>query len=261
MRHAAAGEVSLADRVAVVTGASSGIGAATAITLAARGARVALFAQRIDHLAEVVATITRAGGRARAQAVDIADAHAVQHAAEEVAETIGAVNLLVNNLGLILPKPVDDLQLPTCEQMIDANLRSTLNMLAAFTPQLVDSGVKGVADVVNVSSIAAHTVASSPNVHSASKAALAALSDGLRAELGGRGVRVTAIEPGLTDSELVHREARGGLDEMITVIDLLSAQDVADLIGYVVSRPEHVNLARVVVMPTQQVSRTSGLQV
>jgi len=249
-------ETSLTGRIAVVTGAASGFGEATAVRLAADGAKVALLARRKARLDAVVATITAAGGTALPIAVDIRDAAAVTTAASQVANELGAADLVVNNAGVMLGHAVDDGRTDEWQQMIDTNIAGVLNMLHAFTRPLLDAAAGGYsADLVNVSSVGAHTFFPDYAVYSATKAFVTALSGSLRTEFGPRGVRVTNIEPGLGETELgqgldgTHGEQ---LTQMWDAIGPLQARDIADLVAYVASRPRHVNLRQVIVLPTAQ---------
>ena len=247
----------LAGRTAVVTGAASGMGAATALLLAANGARVALLARRTDRLEDLAAKITADGGQALAVTVDVTDQASVDAAAARVREAYGRVDLVVNNAGVMLPNPVDDGRIDEWSRMIDTNLTGALRVIRAFTADLTASAAEGrTADLVNISSIGAHVVFPAFAVYSAPKAAITQLSAVLRSELGPRDVRVTNIEPGLTDTELgshidnpLVTEQMSGL---FAAIPPLTAEDVADLIGYTVSRRREVNLRQLIALPTRQ---------
>ncbi|MFI9360467.1 SDR family oxidoreductase [Kitasatospora sp. NPDC053057] len=247
----------LATRTAVVTGAASGMGAATARLLAANGARVALLARRTDRIEALAAEIAAAGGQALAVTADITDQGSVDAAAAAVHDAYGPADLVVNNAGVMLPNPLADGRIDEWTRMIDTNLTGALRIVRAFTADLTAAAADGrTADLVNVSSIASHVVFPDYAVYGATKAALTQLSAALRSELGPRDVRVSAIEPGLTDTELgghidnpALREQLGG---MFAAIPALAAEDVADLIAYTVSRPRHVNLRHQVVLPTRQ---------
>ena len=248
----------LAGRIAVVTGAASGIGAATARLLAARGAHVALLARRADRLTALADEIAADGGRALPVPVDVTDGTAVDAAADLVHRRLGPADLVVNAAGVMLPNPVDDARVDEWTRMIDTNVTGVLRIIRAFVPDLLAAAGAGhSADLVNVSSIGAHTVFPTYAVYSATKAAVTQLSAALRAELGPRDVRVTAVEPGLTDTELgehIDNPALSGmLAGMFDTLGGLSAGDVADVIAYVAGRPRHVNLRQVVVLPTGQV--------
>ncbi|GJF28409.1 oxidoreductase [Kitasatospora sp. NE20-6] len=247
----------LAARTAVVTGAASGIGEATARLLAAGGARVALLARRADRLDTLAADITAAGGRALAVTADVTDQASVDAAVLAVHDAYGPVDLVVNNAGVMLPNPVADGRIDEWNRMIDVNLTGALRVIRAFTADLVGAAAEGrTADLVNVSSIASHVVFPDYAVYAATKAALTQLSVALRTELGPLDVRVGTVEPGLTGTELAghvdNPVLREQLDGMFTAIPALTAEDVADLVAYTVSRPRHVNLRQSVVLPTRQ---------
>ncbi|MEU0395089.1 SDR family oxidoreductase [Streptomyces sp. NPDC006208] len=248
---------SLAGRTAVVTGAASGIGAATARLLAAHGARVALLARRTERLGELAEKITAEGGSALAVTADVTDDASVTAAVASVHSAYGPADLLVNNAGVMLPNPLDDGRIDEWQQMIDTNVTGALRIIRAFTGDLVAAAADGrAADLVNISSIGAHITFPNYAVYGATKAALTYLSQSLRGELGPRDVRVTNIEPGFTGSELRDHidnpELSGQLDTMVQEVGLLSSDDIADLIAYTTSRARHVNLRQAVVLPTRQ---------
>ncbi|WP_333734593.1 SDR family oxidoreductase [Streptomyces sp. IBSBF 3010] len=247
----------LADRTAVITGAASGMGAATARLLAAQGVRVALLARRAERLEELAAKITADGGQALAVAADVTDQASVDAAADRVHAAFGPVDLVVNAAGVMLPNPVDAGRVDEWQRMLDTNVTGALRVIRAFTADLVAAAAGGrTADLVNISSIGAHITFPNYAVYGATKAALTYLSASLRTELGPRDVRVTNIEPGLTDSELAghvdNAELSGQLDGMFEALGGLSSDEIADLIAYTTSRARHINLRQLVVLPTRQ---------
>ncbi|GAA4953878.1 SDR family oxidoreductase [Actinoplanes utahensis] len=247
----------LQNRTAVITGAASGIGAATAELLAAAGARVALLSRRRDRLDDVAAKIEAAGGVALAVPVDITDPASVRSAADRVTAAFGPADLVVNAAGVMLPNPIGDGREDEWTRMIDTNLTGTLRIIREFLPGLRAAAAEGrPADLVNVSSIAAHVPFPAFAVYAATKAGVTQLSTALRPELGAEMVRVTNIEPGLTDTELSghidNPDIHGRVGEMYQALPALSARDVADLVAYTVSRPRHVNLRQLIVLPTPQ---------
>ncbi|WP_327143617.1 SDR family oxidoreductase [Nocardia sp. NBC_01327] len=247
----------LAGRTAVITGAASGMGEATALLLARSGARVALLARRADRLQTLAAKIEADGGTALAVAVDITDPASVSAAAARVHEAFGPVDLVVNAAGVMLPNPIAAGREDEWVGMIDTNITGALRIIRAFVPDLLAAADAGrTADLVDISSIGAHVTFPDYAVYGATKAALTHLSSSLRTELGPRRVRVTNIEPGLTDTELGthidNPELSGQLDGMFTALEALSADDIADLIAYTTSRPARVNLRQLIVLPTQQ---------
>jgi NADP-dependent 3-hydroxy acid dehydrogenase YdfG len=245
----------LTGRVAVVTGASSGIGEATSKRLAALGASVAVLARRTDRLDALVKDIRNDGGTAIAITVDVTDAESVRLAAQQVSEQLGTADLLVNNAGVMLPAPVEDLRTDQWQLQIDLNITGLMNVIGAFTPQLVEAArERGVADLVNMSSIAAKNIFPNFAVYSGTKAFVTQLSVHLRAELGEKKVRVSAVEPGMTTSELhghVTDKATQDWTESIKDI-MLDAEDIAEAIAFLAAQPARVNLQQITIMPTGQ---------
>lgn len=249
----------LTGRVAVVTGASSGIGEATAKRLAASGAKVAVLARRADRLEKLVAAIQEAGGTALAIAIDVTDAEAVRAAAERVANELGTVDLLFNNAGVMLPAPVEELPFEQWQRQIDLNISGLMHVIGAFVPQLVASAAdKGVADLVNTSSIAAQNIFPNFAVYSGTKAYVTHMSRTLRAELGAKGVRVSVVEPGIVETELADHVTDAGATEWISDtkqrIEVLRSEDVAEAIDFLASQPARVNVQQLTIMPTAQAS-------
>ncbi|MEU0204728.1 SDR family oxidoreductase [Streptomyces canus] len=249
----------LAGRTAVVTGAASGIGEAVAVLLAAQGARVALLARRGERLEALTGKIRADGGQALAVVADVTDDASVAAAVESVHAAYGMVDLVVNNAGVMLPNPITDARVDEWQRMIDTNVTGVLRVIGAFAGDLNEAAAQGrSADLVNVSSIGAHvTTFTDFAVYGATKAAVTHLSALLRNEFGPRGVRVTNIEPGMTESELATHIDNEGLREQVgglaQAVGTLAATELADLVAYVTSRPRHVNLRQVVVLPTAQV--------
>ncbi|KYF71994.1 SDR family oxidoreductase [Sorangium cellulosum] len=249
----------LAGRVAVITGASSGIGEATAKALAARGARVALLARRKERLDALSDAIREAGGQAVAWQVDVTDRGAVERVASEVIEKLGRVDIVVNNAGIMLPNPIEARRVEQWQQQIDLNITGLMNVIGAFTSALVQAGSgPGPADLVNISSIAGKNIFPAFAVYSGTKAFVTHLSVHLRAELGSKGVRVTAIEPGIVGTELQSHVdfpgARDWLEGSRSQMEWLTSEDVAETIAFTVSLPKRVNLQQVTIMPTGQPS-------
>ncbi|TQS40817.1 SDR family oxidoreductase [Cryptosporangium phraense] len=233
------------------------MGARTATALAAGGARVALLSRRQTRVDDLAAEITTAGGVALPVPADVTDPASVQAAAERVTAEFGAPDLVVNAAGVMLPNPIGAGRIDEWSRMIDTNLTGAMHVIQAFLPGLRAAAADGrPADLVNISSIGAHVVFPEYAVYSATKAALTQLSASLRTELGPDAIRVTNIEPGLTDSELGEHidnpRLSAQLDGMFATMQALTSGDIADLIAYVTSRPRHVNLRQVIVLPTSQ---------
>jgi NADP-dependent 3-hydroxy acid dehydrogenase YdfG len=244
-------------RVAVITGASSGIGEATAEHLASLGATVAVLARRADRLDDLVARIEKNGGTALALAADVTDPAALQAAAERVRSELGVADLLLNNAGVMLPAPIEELATDQWRRQIDINVSGVMNTIAAFVPHLVEAAAeRGVADLVNVSSIAAQNIFPAFAVYSGTKAYVTHLSRHLRAELGAKNVRVSAIEPGIVGTELqghvTDPGAREWLEGSKETMEWLTPQDVAQTVGFLAALPPRANLQQVTIMPTGQ---------
>lgn len=249
----------LAGRVAVVTGASSGIGEATAEHLASLGAKVAVLARRKDRLAELVSRIEKDGGTALAIAADVTDAGAVRAAAGRVKNDLGGADLLFNNAGVMLPAPIEELATDQWQHQIDLNVSGLMNVIGAFVPQLVEAAAeRGVGDLVNTSSIAAQNLFPNFAVYSATKAYVTHLSRHLRMELGQKKVRVSAIEPGIVGTELQSHVTDSGVREWLAgskeTMEWLTAEDIARTVGFLASQPARVNLQQVTIMPTAEAS-------
>lgn len=247
----------LEGRVAVVTGASSGIGAETARELAARGAAVALLARRAERLEELAARIAKDGGRALAVPADVTDADALRAARETIVAELGRPAIVVNNAGVMLPAPIEQHLTDQWQRQIDLNISALMTTIDVFLDDLVAAGTAGgPADLVNISSIAGENLFGTFAVYSGTKAFVTHLSKHLRMELGPKRVRVSAIAPGVVSTELQSHVTDPGAQEWLEgaaqSMELLQPEDVAATIGFVVSLPRHVNLERVVIMPTEQ---------
>ncbi|MEU4390670.1 SDR family oxidoreductase [Kribbella sp. NPDC023855] len=249
----------LAGRVAVITGASSGIGEAAAEHLAALGATVVALARRADRLGDLVTRIEKDGGTALALAVDVTDAAAVQAAADRIADELGGADLLFNNAGVMLPAPIEERATEQWQRQIDLNISGLMNAIGAFTPQLVAAAAeRGVADLINTSSIAAQNIFPTFAVYSGTKAYVSHLSRHLRAELGPKKVRVSALEPGIVGTELQSHVTDEGalewLDGSKQTMEWLTPDDVAQAVGFIATLPPRVNLQQLTIMPTGQTS-------
>lgn len=247
----------LSGRVAVVTGAASGIGAATARLLAERGAKVALLARRQARLDELADAVSAAGGEAIALPVDVTDPDALARAAGAVRERIGTADLVVAAAGSMLTAPFATGRTHEWQRMIDTNLTGLVGTVHAFTPQLTEAAAAGrVADVVTLSSIASTAIAPNFALYCATKAAVSHLGRNLRTEFGPLGIRITTLEPGVVDTELMEHlddpAASDWLQGLIKTIDVLTADDIAELVAFAAAQPPHVNLSQITVLPTQQ---------
>ena len=247
----------LAGRVAVVTGASSGMGRASALLLASRGAKVALLARRQAQLDEVADEIRRRGGQALAIVTDVTNPASVDAAAATVLREFGNTDLVFNNAGLMLPGAIGQQPASEWERQIDLNVTGVMRVVQAFVPQLEAAAAQGkVADLINTSSIAGQYVYGYFAAYSATKAFVSHLVRHLRVELGPKNIRVSVIEPGITETELQgHFTFQGAIDWLANAaqsIEFLKAEDIAATVGFIVSQPRHVNLQQVVIMPTRE---------
>ena len=245
----------LAGRVAVVTGATSGIGAATARRLAADGASVALIGRREERLRDLVAELD--GAATVPVATDVTDRAALERLAEDVRAELGPVDLVVANAGVMLAAPFDQADTAEWDRMLDTNVRGLVHTGRAFARDLLDAAAEGgPADLVLVGSIAGHQVFPNYGVYGATKAAVAHLARNLRTELGPRGVRVKNVEPGLVGTELGDDMQDAGIREALadwrSDIGALSPDHIADAIAYAVAAPPQVNVAELIVLPTTQ---------
>jgi NADP-dependent 3-hydroxy acid dehydrogenase YdfG len=244
--------------VALVTGASSGIGEATALSLAQRGAAVALAARRRDRLDELAARISDAGGKAVAIDADITSADEARALIERTVSEFGRLDTLVNNAGMMLLGPVVDAPLEEWEQMVAINVRGLLYCAHAALPHLLRAaadGPRGVADMVNISSVAGRIARSGSGVYNLTKHGVGAFSEALRQEVTGRHVRVSLIEPGAVATELQSHnrpQIRDQIEQRFEGVDILQATDIADAITYVVTRPARVAINELLIRPTDQ---------
>jgi NADP-dependent 3-hydroxy acid dehydrogenase YdfG len=244
--------------VALVTGASSGIGEATALALARRGAAVALAARRTGRLESVVETIRSDNGTALSLPVDLTDEHQARAAVERTVEELGRLDVLVNNAGMMLLGPVLDAPVEEWQRMVDVNLVGLLYCTHAALPHLLraaEDGPRGVADVVNISSVAGRVARSGSGVYNATKHGVGAFSEALRQEVAGRHVRVSLVEPGAVSTELSSHnrpEIQERIRRNFQGIERLQAADIADAITYIVTRPRHVAVNEMLVRPTEQ---------
>lgn len=240
-------------RVAIVTGASSGIGRATAAALARAGARVAIGARRVEKLEELAAEISGAGGEAFHRRLDVTDRGQCEEFVGAVVEKWGAVDILVNNAGLMPLSFFKNLKVEEWDRMIDVNIKGVLYCTAAAIPHMME---KKSGHIVNLSSVAGRIVFPAGSVYCATKHAVAAFSEGLRQEFSTRSnIRVTSIEPGVVHTELndaITDESLGAFVENAKKMDALHAEDIANAILYAVDSPPHVNVNEVLIRPTTQ---------
>ncbi|MGI5226912.1 SDR family oxidoreductase [Actinoallomurus sp. CA-142502] len=249
----------LSDTSAVVTGASSGIGAAVAQALAAEGATVALLARRRDRLAALAETVdARAGGRAHVYQADVTDADAVRTAIDAAARDCGGIDILVNNAGGGTWGPALTADLADWHGTVEVNLNGVLNTTHAALPYLTRAAAghrRGVADIVTISSAAGRRVPGPmSNVYAATKHAVGAFSEALRQELAEHHVRAGLVEPGVVVTELTTGGRAHAPDATRpTGYGLLQPDDIAAAVVFMVTRPRHAAVNEILVRPTEQV--------
>lgn len=249
---------SLRGTVALVTGASSGIGAATATTLAGLGADVALAARRRDRI-EALATELQAGGvRTSVIEADVADRAQAEAAVERTVAELGRLDTLINNAGVMLLGPVMDAPVEEWEQMVQVNVLGLLYCAKAALPHLLaaaEGDPRRVADLVNISSVAGRVPRLGSGVYNATKHGVGAFSESLRQEVTRRHVRVSLVEPGAVATELVGHnrpEVQETMAKRFADMERMDAGDIADAIAYVVTRPRHVAVNEILIRPTEQ---------
>jgi len=250
---------SLEGTVALVTGASSGIGEATARSLAVRGAKVAVAARRLERLERLASEIGGEGHTALAIQSDITDQAEAVNAVDRTVSELGRLDIVVNNAGQMLLGPIENAPTEEWDRMIDLNLKGLINTTHAALPHLLsatEDSQRGCADVVNISSVAGRIARAGSGVYNLTKHGVGAFSESFRQEFAKRKVRTTIIEPGAVDTELTDHIRDGVREEVrgrFTDIKTLDAEDVADAIAYAVSRPWHVCLNEILIRPTEQV--------
>ncbi|HEV7188420.1 MAG TPA: SDR family NAD(P)-dependent oxidoreductase [Blastococcus sp.] len=243
----------LEGKVALVTGASSGIGEATAIALADAGASVAIGARRTDRLDALAAKLRDGGSRVLQLALDVTDEQACTDAVRRTREELGGLDILVNNAGVMLLGTIVGADTEDWRRMLHTNVLGVMYMTHAAIEGMVEQGS---GDVVNISSVAGRVARMGSGVYNASKWAVNAFSESLRQEVTGRGVRISLVEPGAVATELTDHitqpAAKKASKEMAANMTPLQAEDIARAITYVVSQPPHVAINEVLVRPTDQ---------
>lgn len=244
----------LSGRIAVVTGASSGIGRAVARTLAAAGAGVVLGARREERLASLASEIRDGGGTAWFRATDVTDARQVEALVQMAVREGGGVDVLVNNAGVMPLSPLAEVRVRDWERMVDVNIKGVLYGIAAVLPVMQ---ARGGGHIVNVGSVAGRRPFPGGTVYAATKFAVRALTAGIQLELSAsHGIRVTDIQPGVVETELMDHipveEAREGFRERWEDRRKLQPDDVANAVLFAVTAPAHVNVNEVLIRPTDQ---------
>jgi NADP-dependent 3-hydroxy acid dehydrogenase YdfG len=242
--------------VALVTGASSGIGAAAAASLAAEGASVALAARRKDRLDAIAAEIRGQGGTALVLESDITSEQQATDAVERTVAELGRLDTLINNAGVMLLGPASGAPLSEWQRMVELNVLGLLYCAHAATPHLLraaGSDPRRVADMVNISSVAGRAARNGNGVYSLTKFGVGAFSDSLRQEFAKQYLRVSLVEPGATATELASHNRPEVLESLRGQFgQRMAAEDIADAIAYIVTRPRHVAVNEILIRPTEQ---------
>ena len=243
----------LQGKVALVTGASSGIGEATALALAAEGAYVALVARRAERLEALVKQIEDSGGQALSIIADVADEKQAQEMVQATNAKWGHLDILVNNAGLMLLGPIEGADTEDWRRMVNVNVLGLMYATHAVLP--IMKGQSG-GHIVNISSVAGRTARAGFAVYNATKWGVGAFSEALRQEVYMNHIRVTIIEPGVVETELVEHitnpKAKEETQQFYQSIHGLQSEDIAAAIVYAVTQPPHVNVNEILIRPTDQ---------
>jgi NADP-dependent 3-hydroxy acid dehydrogenase YdfG len=237
-------------KVVIITGASSGLGKATALRLAKGGAKLVLAARREERLVELRDAIIEQGGDAIYQVTDVTDRAQVESLAKAAKEAYGRIDVLINNAGLMPLSPLDELKVDEWDQMVDVNIKGVLYGIAAVLPTMREQHV---GHIINLSSVAGHKVFPASAVYSATKYAVRALSEGLRQEGDGE-IRSTNISPGAVATELTSTisdpDTAKGVDEMYKMA--IDPDAIARAIAYAIEQPADVDVNEIIIRPTRQ---------
>ena len=238
------------DKVVIITGASSGLGEATAHLLAKKGAKLMLAARREERLQDLVAKIEKDGGTAKYQLTDVTDSSAVDKLAQATKAAYGRVDVLVNNAGLMPLSPLAAIKLDEWEKMVDVNIKGVLYNIAAVMPMMLEqeSG-----HIINISSVAGHKVFAGGTIYCATKFAVKAISEGIRLESDGK-IRSTNISPGAVATELTstisHQETAEMAEQLYGIA--IDADAIARAITYAIEQPGDVDINEMIIRPTKQ---------
>ncbi|HEX2560570.1 SDR family oxidoreductase [Phenylobacterium sp.] len=242
----------IAGKAIVVTGASSGMGAAAARHLARKGAALVLGARRSDRIAALAAEINQAGGRAKPVTTDVTKAEELQRLVDAAVETYGRIDVLINNAGVMPLSPLQRLKIAEWDQMIDVNLKGVLYGVAAALPYMIkqNSG-----HIINLSSVAGHKLFGGSAVYSATKFAVRALSEGLRQEMAAYNIRTTIISPGAVKTELLNhiseRDVQQANQDYVGEVGL-PPETFARLVAFAINEPDDVGINEILFRPTAQ---------
>jgi len=244
---------SLTGKVAIITGASSGIGEATALALAAQGAQVVVVARRGDRLEKVAQQISETGGKALQIIADVTDETQVRQMVDKAKAELGRVDILVNNAGVMLLGPIDGAETEDWRRMINLNLLGLMYATHAVLPLMK---AQGEGHIINISSVAGRTASANVGVYNATKWGVGAFSEALRQEVHKDKIRVTVIEPGIVATELgehiTNTEVKERLQARVAAMTPLESEDIAAAIVYAVTQPPRVNVNEILIRPTDQ---------
>lgn len=234
------------NKVVLITGASSGIGEATARVLAENGAKVVLGARRTDRLESIVSEIRKAGGIAEFQKLDVADAASVDAFAQFAKDKFGRIDVMFNNAGVMPLSPMASLKTDDWNAIVDINIKGVLHGIAAVLPVMEKQGT---GHIINTASTGGHAIGPSCAVYCASKYAVRAISEGLRQETDK--IRVTIISPGVTSTELGHDITDPAATELLNALrnTALSAKSIAHAVLYAISQPADVDVSEMIIRP------------
>jgi NADP-dependent 3-hydroxy acid dehydrogenase YdfG len=242
----------IAGKVIVITGASSGMGAAAASYLAAKGASVVLGARRADRIETLADEIAEAGGKAMAIVTDVTSQEDVRNLVDSAAETYGRIDVLINNAGVMPLSPLDRLKVDEWDRMIDVNVKGVLYGIAAALPHMKEQGS---GHIINLSSVAGHKLFAGSAVYSATKFAVRALSDGLRQEMASHNIRTTIISPGAVKTELLdhisEKDVQKANQDYVREVGV-PAETFARLVAFAINEPEDVGINEILFRPTTQ---------
>lgn len=242
----------IADKVVVITGASSGMGAAAARHLAAKGASVVLGARRSDRIDTLAAEITEAGGKATAVTTDVTKPEDLKDLVDAAVKTYGRIDVLINNAGVMPLSPMDRLKVDEWDRMIDVNLKGVLYGIAAALPHMKE---RKSGHIINLSSVAGHKIFGGSAVYSATKSGVRVISDGLRQEMAPHNIRVTIISPGAVKTELLEhiseQDIQKANQDYVGQVGV-PAETFARLVAFAISEPEDVGINEILFRPTAQ---------
>ena len=238
-------------KVVVITGASSGLGEATARLLSAQGATVVLGARRVERIQALADKLTASGGKALAIPTDVTDYDQVQRLVDAAVQTYGRIDVMINNAGLMPQSPLERRKIDDWNQMIDVNIKGVLYGIAAALPYMKEQKA---GHIINVSSVAGHKVRAGGAVYAATKHAVRALSEGLRQEVKPYNIRTTVISPGAVATELPNSVTEPDIAENIhkSYERAISADSFARAVVFAMSQPEDVDVNEILFRPTQQ---------